>query len=370
MIHALQAAEERLREEALYLREELAQLVRFETLIGESPGMQEVYRLIERILNTAVTVLITGESGTGKELVARVIHSKGPRAKGPFIAINCAAIPETLLEAELFGYEKGAFTGATQRKPGRFELASGGTLFLDEIGEMSLGLQAKLLRVLQEQRFERLGGTATLATDARIIAATNRDPTRLIADGRVREDLFYRLNVYPIHVPPLRERKEDLLPLALHFLRKHGRGLQKEVVGLSKEAGKMLSRYHWPGNVRELENAMERAVIVCRGATVTAQDLPVSLKEQLPGQTLRTAVFTLPPEGIDLAELEKQLIYQALQQVNFNKSKASKLLGLSRTQLRTRMKHYGLKAGEGLPAEQGGSPAGTVEREGGPRLES
>jgi Nif-specific regulatory protein len=345
LIQELQAARERLQEENLYLREEGGQVARFETLIGESPGMQEVYGLVERVLSTTATVLIRGESGTGKELIAHVIHYEGPRAKGPFIAVNCAAIPETLLEAELFGYEKGAFTGASQRKLGRFELASGGTLFLDEIGDMSPTLQAKLLRVLQEKQFERLGGTETITTDVRFIAATNQDLEKLIAEGRFRNDLFYRLNVYPIPLPPLRERKEDILPLALHFLEKYNRELGKEIVGLSKEARELLLSYTWPGNVRELENVMERAVILCQGTGVTVQDLPLSLREQPRVQPWSGEAFKLPPCGVALAELEKQLIVQALAQANNNKMKAGKLLGLSRTRLRTRMKNHGLEAG-------------------------
>jgi Nif-specific regulatory protein len=343
LIQELQAARERLRAENLYLRDAMGQVVRFETLAGESPRMQEVYRLVERVLNMTVTVLLTGESGTGKELVARLLHYKGPRAAGPFIAVNCSAIPETLLEAELFGYEKGAFTGADKRKPGRFELASGGTLLLDEIGETTPALQAKLLRVLQEQKFERLGGTETLVTDARIIAATNRDLERLIAEGKFREDLYYRLNVYPIPLPPLRERKEDLLPLALHFLKKYSRELRKEVVGLSKETRELLSSYNWPGNVRELENVIERAVILCQGEAVSVQDLPLSLREPQNARPARSEAFRLPPGGLALTKLEKQLILQALEQANHNKSKASKLLGLSRTQLRTRLKRHGLE---------------------------
>lgn len=344
LIQELQAARERLREENLYLREEAGQVARFETLIGESPGMQEVYGLVERVLSTTATVLITGESGTGKELIACVIHYEGPRAKGPFIAVNCAAIPETLLEAELFGYEKGAFTGAAQRKLGRFELASGGTLFLDEIGEMSPALQAKLLRVLQEKKFERVGGTETIATDARIIAATNRNLETLIVGEKFRQDLFYRLNVYPIPLPLLRERKEDIIPLALHLIGKYNRELGKEITGLSKEARELLLSYPWLGNVRELENAVERAVILCRNEVMTVQDLPLSLREQPQVQPLSSEAFKLPPGGIALAELEKQLIVQALEQAHDNKIKAGKLLGLSRTQLRTRMKNHGLEA--------------------------
>jgi Nif-specific regulatory protein len=345
LIQELQVARERLQEENLYLREEGGQVARFETLIGESPRMQEVYGLVERVLNTTATVLITGESGTGKELVARVIHYEGPRAKGPFIAVNCAAIPETLLEAELFGYEKGAFTGAAQRKLGRFELAARGTLFLDEIGEMNPALQVKLLRVLQEKQFERVGGTETIATDARIIAATNRNLETLLVGEKFRQDLFYRLNVYPIPLPPLRGRKEDILPLALHFLEKYNRELAKGIGGLSKEARELLLSYTWPGNVRELENVMERAMILCQGTGVTIQDLPLFLKEQPRVQPVSGETFKLPADGIALAELEKQLIVQALARANNNKVKAGKLLGLSRTQLRTRMKNHGLEAG-------------------------
>lgn len=344
LIQELQAAQERLQEENLYLREKEGQRVRFDTLVGNSPRMQEVYGLLEPVLDTNATVLITGESGTGKERIAQLIHSEGPRANGPFIAVSCAAIPETLLEAELFGYEKGAFTGAIQRKPGRFELADGGTLFLDEVGEMSLVLQAKLLRVLQERQFERVGGTQTLTTDARFIAATNQDLDKLIEADRFRQDLFYRLNVYPIPLPPLRDRQEDILPLALDFLEKCSKELGKEVGGLSREARELLVAYTWPGNVRELENVIERAVILRRGSVVTPQELPLSLQQEQTRQPLDGEAFQLPQGGIALAELEKHLILQALEQTNHNKLQAGELLGLSRTQLRTRMKNYGLDA--------------------------
>jgi two-component system, NtrC family, response regulator AtoC len=297
---------------------------------------------VNLVLNTQATVLLTGESGTGKDLIARALHYQGPRAKGPFIAINCAAIPEMLLEAELFGYERGAFTGATQRKPGRFELAAGGTLFLDEIGDMSLILQAKLLRVLQDKKFERVGGTETLTTDARIVASTNQDLERLMAEGRFRSDLYYRLNVYPISLPPLREHLEDLRSLTMYFLKRYSQELRKEVLGISKDAMGLLERYTWPGNVRELENVIERAVILCQGTVVTAQELP-SLREQNRAPVLSGDAFQLPPGGIILAELEKELIRQALERTHQNKSHAAQLLGLSRTQLRTRMRHYGLE---------------------------
>jgi two-component system, NtrC family, response regulator AtoC len=294
------------------------------------------------VLNTPATVLLMGESGTGKELIARVVHYQGPQAKGPFIAVNCAAIPETLLEAELFGYERGAFTGATQRKPGRFELAAGGTLFLDEIADMSAVLQAKLLRVLQQREFERVGGTETLKTDARIVAATNQNLDQLMAEGKFRPDLYYRLNVYPISLPPLRERQEDLGPLTMFFLKRYSQELKKEVQGISKEAMGLLERYTWPGNVRELENVIERAVILCRGTVVTPQELP-SLREHLRAPVLSGDTFRLPAGGIVLSELEKELIRQALEQTHQNKSHAAKKLGLSRTQLRTRMRQYGLE---------------------------
>ena len=342
LIQDLRAAQERLSEENRYLREAMAPAVQFNTLVGESPRMQEVYRLVQRVLNTTSNVLLTGESGTGKDLIARVLHYQGPRAKGPYIAINCAAIPETLLEAELFGYERGAYTGATQRKPGRFELASGGTLFLNEIGDMSPVLQAKLLQVLQDKQFERLGGTETITTDARIVAATNQDLERLISEGRFRSDLFYRLNVYPIALPPLRERQEDLGSLTMAFLKNFSQKLRKEVLGISKEAMGLLERYSWPGNVRELENVLERAVILCQGTVVTAQDLP-SLREHLRPPVLGGDAFRLPSGGIVLAEVEKAFIRQALEQSHQNKSHAAKLLGLSRTQLRTRMRLYGLE---------------------------
>jgi len=342
LIQELQAARERLSEENRYLREAMAQTVQFETLVGEGPRMQDVYRLVELVLNTPATVLLTGESGTGKELIARVIHYQGPRAKGPFIAVNCAAIPETLLESELFGYERGAFTGAMQRKPGRFELAAGGTLFLDEIADMSAVLQAKLLRVLQEREFERVGGTETLKTDARIVAATNQNLEQLMLDGRFRTDLYYRLNVYPISLPPLRERQEDLGPLTMFFLKRYSQELKKEVQGISKDAMGLLERYTWPGNVRELENVIERAVILCRGTVVTPQELP-SLREHLRTPALSGEAFRLPPNGLVLSELERELIRQALEQTHQNKSHAAKKLGLSRTQLRTRMRQYGLE---------------------------
>lgn len=343
LIQELRAARERLREENFYFRESARRAAAPEGLVAESPKMRAVMQLIERILETTTTVLVMGESGTGKEVIARYIHYHGPRGSAPFIAVNCSAIPEALLEAELFGHEKGAFTGAARRKPGRFELASGGTLFLDEIGDMTPVLQAKLLRVLQEQRFERLGGTTTVTTDARIIAATHQDLPHLIAAGRFRQDLYYRLNVFPIILPPLRERQEDILPLARAFLVRYSRELRKPVTSLSARVEELLLRYHWPGNVRELENVIERAVILSRGTVVTEEELPGVIRQPPPGRPLGTPVL-LPSSGVVLADVERDLIVQALERAGYNKSRASRLLGLSRTQLWTRIKRYGLTA--------------------------
>jgi Nif-specific regulatory protein len=312
-------------------------------LLGESPTMQEVARLVERVLNTTATVLLTGERGTGQDRIARLLHDQGPRAKGPFMTVNCAAIPETRLEAELFGDERGAFIGATQRQPGRLELAAGGTLFLDEIDALSPALQAKLLRVLHERTFTHMGGTDPLTTDARIIAATHEDLARLVAEGRFRPDLFYRLNVYPIRLPPLRERPEDLRALTMLFLKRYGHEGRKEVLGMSEDAMGWLERYPWPGNVRELDEVIEGAVARCQGPTVTVQDLPQASREQSRAPGSYGDAFRLPPGGIDLRELEKDLIRQALEQAHQNKSQAAKLLGLSRTQLRVRMRLYGLE---------------------------
>ncbi len=318
--------------------------VPFDTLIGENPKMQEVARLVERVLHTTAPVLLTGERGSGQDRLARILHEQGPRAQGPFIAVNCAALPETWLEADLFGYyERGAFPGATRRKPGRLELAAGGTLFLDEIDAMSPVLQGKLLRVLQEKKFTRVRGTETLTTDARIIAATNQDLERLMTEGRFRRDLFYRLNVDPIALPPLRERQEDLRALTLYLLKRYSHEGRKNVLDVSEEAMGWLERYSWPGNVWELEEVIEQAVARCQGPTVTAQDLPQALREPSRAPVSSGEAITLPPGGIALAELEKQLIRQAIERAHGNYSQAAKLLGLSRTQLRTRMRHYGLE---------------------------
>jgi transcriptional regulator with GAF, ATPase, and Fis domain len=270
-----------------------------------------------QVAPTETTVLLLGESGTGKEVVARFLHRASPRKGGPFIALNCAALPEQLLEAELFGYERGAYTGATQSKPGQLELASGGTLFLDEVGEMSPSAQAKFLRVLQEREFQRLGGTRVLRTDARIVAATNRDLPRTIENGQFREDLYYRLNVFPIRLPPLRERREDIPRLSEAFLTEIGRGLGRPPAGISRDARKVLTDYHWPGNVRELRNILERAAILCDGGLITTEHLAISAPESQPPTPPSQSVPAAPRASTvssarDLESIERAMVEHAL----------------------------------------------------------
>lgn len=313
-------------------------------IIGQSPAIKRVFKLIEKVAPTESTVLILGESGTGKELVARAIHQKSRRKDGPFIPVNCGAIPEELLESELFGYEKGAFTGATRSKPGRFELANGGTIFLDEIAEMSPKLQVKLLRVLQEKKIERLGSEKAIPVNIRIIAATNRNLEEEVAEGRFREDLYFRLNVIPISLPPLRERKEDLPLLAEHFLKKFCEREEVPLRRLSEEALQILLNYTWPGNVRELKNLMERLVILSEEEIIRKEDLPEHLYGSSSFRLNLPEAF--PPEGIDLQEtlkeIEKSLIIKALEVAGGVKSRAAKLLGLNRTTLIEKMKRLGL----------------------------
>jgi DNA-binding NtrC family response regulator len=312
-------------------------------LLGGSRALGEVRLLIERVAPTPATVLITGESGTGKELVARSLHGLSPRARGPFIKVNCAAIPEPLLESELFGYERGAFTGAGRRKPGRFELADGGTLFLDEIGELPLPEQPKLLRALQESRFYRVGGTEIVQVDVRIVAATNRDLREGVATGRFREDLFYRLNVVPIPIPPLRERPEDVVELSEHFLRRaaarHGRPIQ----GFDPATLGALTTHRWPGNIRELENAIERAVLLCASTTLLPSDLPpeiVSVAE--PG--LEEAPASLRDRVRSATRrLEQGAIEDALRETGGNVTQAAQRLGLSRRGLQLKLRELGIE---------------------------
>jgi transcriptional regulator with PAS, ATPase and Fis domain len=292
-------------------------------------------------------VLLLGESGTGKEVVARYVHRASPRASGPFVALNCAALPEHLLESELFGYERGAFTGAAQAKPGQIERAAGGVLFLDEVAEMSLSAQAKFLRVLQEREFQRLGGTRSLTADVRVIAATNRDLPTAIERGTFREDLYYRLQVFEIRMPPLRERPEDILPLSEAFLADLSRSFARPPAGVSREAHERLKGYAWPGNVRELRNILERAAILCDGGLISAEHLalPVSRvkaaarNEQVEGTGTRPVTG---PISVDLMGTERAMVEQALKDARYNKAKAARALGLTRTQLYVRLRRHGL----------------------------
>jgi nitrogen regulation protein NR(I) len=325
-------------------------------IIGASPGIAELYSILERVADTPTTVLITGESGTGKELVARALHVHSGRKERPFIKVNCAAIPKELIESELFGYERGAFTGAVSSKPGRFELANGGTLFLDEIGEIPIEMQVKLLRALQESEFERVGGIKTIRVDVRLVAATNRDLKKLIANGSFREDLFYRLNVVPIRLPALRERTADIPLLVEHFLAKFNERLKKRVEGVEPDALEALVQYPWPGNIRELENVVERAVLFCDTQRVRAGDLPHEIRGipamanvPLPEADLQAA---LAGEGglkehvkVAMSRLEKELVSRALQQTNGNVTHAARLLKISRKGLQLKMKELGLREG-------------------------
>jgi two-component system NtrC family response regulator len=327
------------------LIEELDTRTGFHRVVGKSPQWRQVLTQSTQVASTETTVLLVGESGTGKEVIARLLHRGSPRHAGPFVALNCAALPEQLLEAELFGYERGAFTGATQSKPGQLEQASGGTLFLDEVGEMSPSAQAKFLRVLQEREFQRLGGTRVLRTDARIVAATNRDLPRAITNGQFREDLYYRLNVFAITLPPLRDRRDDILPLSDAFLTEIGRGLGRPPSGISRDARSTLVEYHWPGNVRELRNILERAAILCEGGLITTEHLAIGSAipsiRAAPASVPTSAPATVTSVG-DLESLERAMVEHALQDARFNKSKAAKALGLTRRQLYVRLRRHGL----------------------------
>jgi transcriptional regulator with PAS, ATPase and Fis domain len=301
-------------------------------VVGESVEWREVLRKATQVAATHTTVMITGESGTGKEVVARFIHAASTRKSGPFVALNCAALPEQLLESELFGYERGAFTSAQQAKPGQVELASGGVLFLDEVSEMSLSAQAKFLRVLQEREYQRLGGTRLLKANIRVIAATNRDLRKAVERGDFREDLFYRLGVFDIQIPPLRERPSDIVPLSETFLQEIGMSFGRPAAGLTREARQALLQYEWPGNVRELRNVLERAAILCDGAPIGASHL-----------TLQSGAKALRNDTTDLSALERTTIAKVLQECRGNKSKAARRLGLSRTQLHLRIRKYRLE---------------------------
>jgi len=328
----------KLREENRSLREALGQRYEYANVVAKSEKMQAVLALIERVAPTNSTVLLGGESGVGKDLIARAIHEHSNRSSGPFIKINSTAIPENLLESELFGYEKGAFSGATTSKPGKFELADKGTLFLDEIGDVPPAIQVKLLRVLQEREFERLGGTKTLKVDVRLIAATNRDLRAALEEGTFREDLYYRLNVVAIDIPPLREHKEDIPALADFFLARFARESGKPLRGITPPAMQLLMDFHWPGNVRELENILERGVTLSSGAMLEAADIHLDLPVQ------RAAAGSAPvlPEGVTLEKWEQEIIREALRRAGGNKSQAARALGLSRNALRYRLSQMGV----------------------------
>jgi two-component system response regulator AtoC len=332
-----------LQQEVLYLRSELASAHGFDQIVGRHPVMVRIYEGIAQLAETTATVLITGESGTGKELIARAIHRQGPRRERPFVAINLAAIPEPLLESELFGHEKGAFTGAYQKKLGKFEVAHGGTLFLDEVGTLRVDLQAKLLRVLQEREIERVGGTRTIKVDLRIIAATNVNLKQAVKDRAFREDLYYRLNVVPLAVPPLRERREDIPALVTHFIAKYNREFARTVRGISPGVLPVLLEYDWPGNVRELENIIERSVALARGPVIRLSDLPLDL-------ALPDAGPGSPEPGLSLKEarerFERQFILRVLDRVDWNQSQAARLLGLHRNTLTAKLAGWGLRRGD------------------------
>jgi len=312
-------------------------------IIGKSKEMENVFALMKRVADTPTTVLVCGESGTGKELIARALHRASSRSGSPFVSINCGAIPENLLESELFGHEKGAFTGAVGLKQGKFEFADRGTLFLDEVGEMSLSLQVKLLRVLQEHEFQRVGGNKDVQVDVRIIAATNKDLQEEVASGRFRSDLFFRLNVVRIDVPPLRERKADIPVLVAHFVSKFRERLGRSVRDVDPEVVDALYRYGWPGNVRELENVIERAVVLCRGGAITPDDLPAEIRGALAGAANLDTLISLE-KGLSetLDAVEEQMIRDALKKSDNIQAQAAKILGVSRSNLQYKMKKYGL----------------------------
>jgi DNA-binding NtrC family response regulator len=334
-----------LRRENVALKKQLKNKYKFENFIGDSQQMNRVFRIIEKVADTDSTILILGESGTGKELVARAIHYHSRRRDKPLVPVNCGAIPEDLLESELFGHEKGAFTHAIKTRIGRFELADGGTIFLDEVAEMSPHLQVKLLRVVQEQEFERLGATKTIRCDVRILAATNKDLDKLVEQGSFREDLYYRLKVIPIEIPPLRDRRSDIPLLVHHFLEIITRNRKKKIKGIAKEVMRAFMNYDWPGNVRELENIIERMVILSESGSLTLNDLPEKISQkQVSEQPIKAII---PDEGISLSnainEYERQLIITALEKAEWVKNRAAKLLNMNRTTLVEKIKKQGIE---------------------------
>jgi two-component system response regulator AtoC len=330
-----------LKREVGFLRSQRLTRYGIDSIIGRSRDMQQVLAMVRKIARSeASTVFIQGESGTGKELIAKAIHFESNRSDQPFMAINCAAVPETLLESELMGHERGAFTDAKVTKKGLFEQADGGTVFLDEIGDMTPAMQAKLLRILEERSFRRVGGTRDIKVDVRIISATNRDLHKAMEDKNFRTDLYYRIGVIPIALPPLRERREDILPLAEHFIAQFNREFGKQVQGISRMAEKLLLEYDWPGNIRELKNVIERAVILECDETLLVENLPKEMVDRTVGSSGGPLNFRLPPEGLDIEDVERELIRQALEMAEGNQSKAARLLNLGIDALRYRMKKF------------------------------
>ena len=328
--------------EAGVLRQRLEQKYRFDNLVGESPPMLAVLKSVRQIAPSSASVLLLGESGTGKELFAQAIHENSPRKRRPFVKVACAALPETLLESELFGHEKGSFTGAVATRAGRFELADGGTLFLDEIGDISPTVQVKLLRFLEEHEFERVGGNRTIKVDVRVVAATHRDLEARIREGAFREDLFYRLNVIELHIPPLRERRTDITILAHHFLRRFAETNAKEIRGFSDEALGLLARHSWPGNVRELENAIERAVVLSNEALLDPTHFPTLVARSPEGATGRAGGVRIP--GSTLADIEREAIQRTLESVSGSTSRAAQVLGISPRKIQYKLKEYEVRA--------------------------
>jgi DNA-binding NtrC family response regulator len=335
-----------LRDENRRLREELDGRYQFDNIIGRSAAMRDIFQTVERVAPTRATVLLAGESGVGKDMIARAIHHHSPRSRHAFVKINCTALPENLMESELFGYEKGAFTGATVSKPGKFEQADQGTAFLDEIGDVPGNIQVKLLRILQERQFERLGSNLTRNVDVRVIAATNVDLRAALEEGRFREDLYYRLNVVPINIPPLRQRREDIPFLALHFVAKLSKELGSRTREISPAAVDKLLEHAWPGNVRELENTIERSLVLASGDTLQPGDIRLEEARGV-SAAMQSQQAPLLPEGETLEHWEQMMIKEALRRANGNKSQAARLLGLTRNALRYRLSQMGMDSGEG-----------------------
>src|SRR6187401_1282649 len=343
-----------------YLRHAQGDIYEFDRIIGSSGALEKVLSVVKKVAKSNTTVLVRGETGTGKELIAGAVHHNSQRNSRSFIKVNCAALQENLLESELFGHEKGAFTGADKQRIGRFEQADGGTLFLDEIGDMSPNTQAKILRVLQEHEFERLGGTRTIKVDVRLIAATNRDLSAMVQAGDFREDLYYRLNVVSIEMPPLRERKDDIVPLATSFIRKFSGELKKKIDGLDADAQKLLMRYNWPGNIRELENAIERAMLLAEGRAISADDLRLGDTQNIGTGRDQAPLVKIPPTGIALEEIERHALVEALKMSNWVQKDAAELLAISPRVMNYKIKTLGIEFPRGRRAAPLAAPVEAV----------